>query len=177
MPRAKATDGISAEAQAVLAAGFAAGRPSAFIAQAVLDTTGETVSERTVGRRAAEWRESKARFERAKEQYAAMKAAGMDGGQMIEALAFERLLNDPDALTGSEPIEFHKLGLEAEKIALKKREIAVRERVVDLETKKVALLEARERRAIAVLAGEDKGAAMTDEERVAAIREIYGIRS
>jgi hypothetical protein len=175
VPREKATDRISEEAQGILARGFAQGKPAPWIAQAVKDATGETVAERTVARRAAEWRETKARFERAREQYAAMKAAGFDGGQMIEALAFDRLVESPEALTGADPIKFHALGLEAEKIALKKREIAVRERAMEIEEKKVALLEAREARAIAAVS--EKGEALTAEERVQRIREIYGIAS
>jgi hypothetical protein len=173
MPRAKATDGLSAEGQNAMARGFAAGWTAERIAQAVLDATGEVVAERTVSRRMAEWRESKARFERAKEQYRAMKEAGLDGVQMLQSLAFEKLLDDPDALTGSDPLGFHALGLEAEKVALKKREIEVRERAVAIDERRIKLLEDREGRAIAALTKVD--AELTDEQRVDEVRSILNL--
>jgi hypothetical protein len=156
-----------------MAAGFAAKWTAERVAQAVLDATGEVVAERTVARRAAEWRESKARFARAKEQYAAMKEAGLDGVQMLQSLAFERLLDDPDALTGGDPLAFHALGLEAEKVALKKREIEVRERAIAVGEKKLAMLEAREKRLVAAL--QDNTAEVSDAERLAKVKEIVGL--
>jgi hypothetical protein len=175
MPRAKVTDGMSEEGQRVMLQGFAEGHTALWITGAIADATGEVVAARTVARRAAEWRDKCAQFDRAKQQYAAMKAAGLDGVQMIRALAFDRLVENPEALTGADPIKFHGLGLEAEKVALKKREMDLRARQIAVEERKLGMLEAREQRAVKVL-GDDKPE-MTAEERVREIREIYGLRN
>ena len=132
------------------------------------------MKERTVSRRMAEWEESRARFERAKEQYRAMTEAGIDGAQMIEAKAFERIMDEADPFAGCDPIAFHALGLDAKKVALKEREIAVRERVAAIDEQKMALLVEREKRAVAVLSGE-KGDKLTAEERLERAKEIYGL--
>jgi hypothetical protein len=174
MARAKATDGLSEAGRNVMTRGFVAGWTAAAIALAVQEATGEVVKERTVSRRMAEWEESRDRFERAREQYRAMKEAGIDGAQMIEAKAFERMMDEADPFGGCDPIAFHALGLDAKKVALKEREIAVRERVAAISEQKMALLESREKRAIAVLSGE-KGEKITAEERLERAKEIYGL--
>ncbi len=178
MPRARITDQLSEAGTAAMLRGFAAGRTAAFIAQAVLDATGEVVSERTVARRAAEWREEseerRAQRERMADLVEAMKAGGMDGSEMIQALAIDHLVEHPEALTGADPIELQGMSLDAEKVRLKKRELDIRERVVAIDERKLEMLQAREQRAIAAL-GDDK-VQMTAEERLEEIRSIYGIR-
>jgi hypothetical protein len=175
MRSGKITDSLSEAAQKVMLQGFADQRTAVWISQAILDATGERVKERTVSRRAKEWRDAQEQFDRAKRQYAAMKAAGLDGVEMLQALAFDRLVENPGALTGADPIQFHSLGLEAEKVAMKRRELDLRARQIAIGEKKLALLEAREARAVAVL-GSDKPE-LTAEERLREIREIYGLRN
>jgi hypothetical protein len=165
---------LSEEGQRVMLQGFVEKHTALWISRAIETATGERVADRTISRRMAEWRSERDNFDRAKQQFAAMKAAGLDGVQMMQALAFDRLVENPGALTGSDPIDFHKLGLEAEKLALKKREIDARERMLALEERRAAMVEAREKRAIAAL-GEDKPE-MSAEERLTEIRGIYGIR-
>lgn len=155
--------------------GFAEGHTALWVAGAIADATGEVVAERTVARRAAEWRDAREQFDRAKQQYAAMKAAGLDGVEMLQALAFERLVENPGALTGADPIKFHGLGLEAEKVALKKREMDLRARQIAVAEKKMALLESREARAVAVL--EEDNPDITPEMRVEKVKEILGLRA
>jgi hypothetical protein len=179
MPIQKAIDGISEAGQALLRKGFAAGRTAAFLAQALHDETGDEMSERTVAREAAIWRadmaDRKARRERMADLVAAMRDAGMDGTQMIQALAIDHLVEHPEALTGADPIELQGLQLEAKKVELKAREIGVRERAMSIDERKLALLEEREKRAVAVLKSEGGERQMTPEERIAEIRSIYGI--
>ena len=180
MPAEKATDRISEAGKRVMLQGFASGRTAAFIAQAIADETGEIVAERTVSRRAAEWRQEmadrKARRERMGDLVAAMRDAGMDGTQMIQALAIDHLVEHPEALTGADPIELQGLQLDAKKVELKEREIAVRERVAAIDERKMAMLEEREKRAVAALTREGGGERkMTPEERIQEIRSIYGI--
>ena len=177
MPRERVTDRISEEAQAAMLRGFSAGWTAARIAQAVLDATGEVVAERTVARRAAEWREEtaerKAQRERMADLVEAMRAGGMDGSEMIQALAIDQLVEHPDALTGADPIALHGMSLDAEKVRQKKRELDIRERVVVVDEKKLALLEEREKRAVAALASGEE--TMSPEERINEIRRIYGL--
>lgn len=178
MPQTKATDSLSDEARAVMARGCAEGRTAAWIVQAVADATGETVAPRTVARRAAEWRSEDARRKAARERMedlvAAMRANDMDASEMIQALAMDHLVEHPEALTGADPIELHGMSLDAEKVRLKKRELDLRERAIAAVERKAKLLEDREERAKAALG--DERQAMSPEERLAEIREIYGIR-
>jgi hypothetical protein len=178
MPVERVTDRLSEDGRQVMLRGFSAGRTAAFIAQAVLDATGEVVAERTVARRAAEWRqeteERQARRERMADLVDAMRAGGLDGSEMIQALAIDQLVEHPESLTGADPIDLHGMSIDAEKVRLKKRELDLRERAVAIDEKKLALIEEREKRAVAAL-GSDK-VTMTAEERLAEIRSIYGIR-
>jgi hypothetical protein len=175
MARKPKTDELSEEAKRIMLAGFTAGRTALWLIGAVKEATGEAVSERTMARRAAEWRGARDQFERAKDNFRAMKEAGLDGGQMIEALAFEQLLTDPTKLTGADPIKFHGLGIESKKVALKEREVAAKERALAIDERRIAMVEAREARAVAVL-GVDKPE-LSAEERLREIREIYGLRN
>jgi len=178
MPRAKVTDGLSAAAQRIMAQGFAQAWTAARIAQAVKDATGEEVAARTVSRRAAEWRGERDRRQGARERMAdlvaAMRAGGMEASEMIQALAMDHLVEHPEALTGADPVELQGLSINSEKVRLKRRELDIRERSVLVNEKKMALLEAREQRAIAAVSGGDEK--MTPEERVKEIRAIYGLR-
>jgi hypothetical protein len=179
MPRAKVTDGLSEAAQAVMARGFADGRPAAFLARAVKDATGEAVSERTVSRRAAEWRAEATRRKAARERMAdlvaAMKAGGMEASEMIQALAMDQLVEHPEALTGADPVELHGMSLDAEKVRLKRRELDIRERSVTVDERKLAMLEAREDRLKAAVEGGEKKD-LTPEERLREVRSILGLR-
>lgn len=174
---AKITDELSPEARIAMADGFAQQWPAARIAQAVLDATGERIAERTVQRRAAEWRMAAERRKLARERMddlvAAMKGGGMEASEMIQALAMDRLVENPEALTGGDPLRVQTLSLQAEELRLKRRQIEVRERAIAVEEKRFGMLEAREARALAAL--EDKGETMTADERVQRIREIYGL--
>jgi hypothetical protein len=179
MPMERATDKISDAGKRTMLQGFAAGKTAACIVQAVKDETGEELAERTVARRAAEWRQEmadrKARREHMSDLVAAMREQGMDGTEMIQALAIDHLVEHPEALTGADPIELHGLQLDAKKVQLKEREIAVRERVAAIDERKMALLEDREQRAIKLLKAEGGERQMTPEERIQEIRSIYGI--
>ena len=162
-----------------MARGFASGWAAYKIAQAVVDETGEEVAERTVARRAAEWRAEMARRKSARERMTdlveAMKAGNMDASEMIQALAMDHLAENPDALTDSDPVEVQGLALSAEKVRLKRREMDLRERAIAVNEKKLALLEDREKRAVAALAGGEE--TMSPEDRIREIKGIYGLAS
>jgi predicted ArsR family transcriptional regulator len=158
--------------------GFAAGWTAERIARALLDESGETVAARTVARRAAEWRAEmdgrQARREHMADLVAAMKDSGMDGSEMIQALAIDQLMDHPEALTGADPIALHGMSLNAEQMRLKKREIDIRERRLAMDERRLAALEAREERARAALETQP-GEEVTPEERLRRVQEIYGL--
>ena len=158
--------------------GFAAGWTAARIVSAVADETGEAVAPRTVARRAAEWREEKRRFDAGKERWAQLLAAAQenptDVSGMIQALAKDYLLQNPNALDDADPIRMSRAAMAAEELAIKRRQVDVKERAVAIDERRAAMLEEREKRAVAALM-DGKGEAITDEERVRRIREIYGL--
>jgi hypothetical protein len=167
---------IGEEAQAIMLRGFAAGWTAERVARAVSEEAGETVSTRTIARRAAEWRAEMARRTSARERMedlvAAMRSGNMDASEMIQALAMDRLVDDPDALAAENPVRVQKLSLQAEELRLKRRKLDVQERQVAVTEKKLALLESRDARVKAVAEKPE----MTAEERLAEIQAIYGIR-
>lgn len=166
----KATDGLSAEAQRVLVAGFRAKSTYAAITRQ-LQALGMEISERAVARAGAEWREEEERRQAATEQMqaliAAMKREEMNAAEIVHALGVQALLEDPEEWRKRDP-------LEAEKLRIQRETLEVRKRQVELGEKKLAAMVEREARAAAVVADEDEK--ITPEERVRRIREIYGIR-
>lgn len=177
MPQRKATDELSAEAWKLMRQGFAAGWTAERIAQSVLDGTGETVSARTVARRAAEWREEKRTFdsgvERWKTLLAAAEANQADASQMILALAQDHLLQNPNALDEADPVKVSRTALEAERMRLLRRKVELEERKVATEERRVKLLEDREARLVATVTDERKE--LTPEQRLREVRSILGL--
>jgi hypothetical protein len=178
----KVTDDLSEEARRVMVLGISEGRSAAFISQAILDATGEQVHERTVSRRASEWRAEvssrKAARERMENLVAAMKAGNMDASEMVQALAMDRLVENPEALTGADPIQLQGLALKGEELRLKRQQLAVRERAIEVVERKLKLSEVREQRAIAATAELEKKAEQGEQisaADVAKIRAIYGL--
>lgn len=166
----KATDGLSAECQRALVAGFRAKLTYAEVTRQ-LRGLGAEISERAVARAGAEWREEEDRRQAACEQMraliGAMKAEDMNAAEIVHALGVQALLDDPEEGRKRDP-------LEAEKLRIQRETLEVRKRQVELAEKKLAAMVEREARAAAVVADEDEK--ITPEERVRRIREIYGIR-
>jgi hypothetical protein len=177
MPRAKATDGLSEAARAEITRGLAEGWTAERIAQAVLDTTGEKVAERTVSRRMAEWQAEAARRklgrERMQDFVAACQERGIDPASYYQALVMDVMEQNPEALSGADPIKLHGLGLAAQETALKARALDIKERAIAIDEKKLALLEAKEERTLAALT--KSTGTKTPEDRLREIEEIYGI--
>lgn len=177
MPATKATDNITEQARAIMMRGFAQGWAVVRIVQAISDDTGEQLSPRTVARRAQEWRAEVSRRQEARERVgmivAAAKENGFDGSQIIQALATDHLFEHPEALTGADPIEIQTLNLKAEELRIKRRQLAIREREVAAVERRAQLAEEKEKRALEALA--DHGEAISPEQRVEKIREIYGL--
>ncbi len=179
MPRLthKATDGLGAEAQRIMVCGFRERKTYRAIAKD-LAAIGEEVPERTIARRAVEWRSEQARREAAREYVsnlvAGMKENDLSSAEMVQALSMQALMEDPAAFTASDPMKVQFHGLMAEKIRIEKRRQELAERKLGLDERKLRLIEDREVRVKATL--EKPAETMTAEERLREIRTIYGIR-
>jgi hypothetical protein len=174
----KVTDDLSDAGQALMRRGFAEGRSAALIVVTVMTATHEVVSERTVARRRIEWQAEVDRRKRARERMedlvASLKDSGMATSDTIMALARERLEENPEALTGADPIELHGMALKAEEVALKRRQLDIRDREVALDERKAVAMEAREARAREAV-GELVEKKITPEQMADKIREVYGL--
>ncbi len=179
MPRLvhKATDGLSAEAQRVMIGGFRARKTYAAIARDLVEI-GEEVQERTIARRAAEWRQSQERRENARlyvhDLVGAMKAQDVTAAEMVQALATDALLADPEAFTSGDPETVQRQNLKAEELRIKRAEMETRRRALELDERRFTALQEREQKA-RDLAAESEQREMTPGEMRAKIREIYGL--
>ena len=174
----KKTDDLSAAAREILARGAKELRPARFVAQEILDATGETVAERTVARRLAELRGEEERRRLARERYADLVRA-IDGGNLsapdaLRALAYQQLMDNPDALSGENALDLQRTAIAAEELRLKRRALEVRERGLAVVEKRLELLEEKEKRAREILDA-SKGEQISDEERLRKARELYGL--
>jgi len=173
----KATDGLSAEALRVMTSGFRAKKTYRAIALDLADI-GSKVPERTIARRGHEWQAEQSRRQGAREQVqdlvAAMKSENLSAAEMLQALAVEELMRDPAAWSGKDPLRVQSQGLQAEKLRIEREAMETRKREVAMAERRLDLVEARERRAAAVL--EKPEAELTPEQRLLEIQAIYGIR-
>jgi hypothetical protein len=173
----KSTDGLPDEAVRILIGGFRARKTYAAIARDLAEI-GAEVPERTIARRASEWRQAQERRDQAREYVhdlvAAMKSQDMRADEMVQALATEAVLSDPEAFTSGDPIKLQGLNIRAQANQLKAQELAIRERLLTMEEQRLRLLTAREERAKAALAKPE--GQMTPEQRLQEVRDIYGIR-
>lgn len=168
---------LSPEAHRVMVRGLREGLTSRMIAGRIAQECGEKVSERTVARRAAEWRADQARLRGKQEDVAALVAAmkqqDFTAEEMISALALQALMADPEKFAAADVMDVQDRNLAAREVAIKQQKLELQSRQVALQERRVKLLEERERRAMAAL--EEKDETMTPEDRVRRIREIYGL--
>lgn len=165
---------ISPEAERVMAAGFRERKPAAIVAGLVRQATGETVAPRTISRRAAAWRAAESRRQAARDQMndlvSAMKANDLTAEEMLRALAVQALLENGAALQ-AQPVDLQMLRIEERKVAL-------RERAVENDARRIALLETREKRAVAaadeLAAKAGRGESISPDD-LQKIRDIYGL--
>ena len=184
MPRLahKATDTLPPDAWAVMIAGFRARKTYTAIARDLADI-GQPVPERTIARRAIEFRRDQSRRDGAREQVhnlvAAMKANDLSAAEMVQALAMQALLDDPGAFSAQDPLRVQFQGLMAEEVRIKKRKQELAEQRLALDTQKYRAQQDREERARAAideLAKKDlRGEHLTTSD-IDRIRAIYGLR-
>lgn len=179
----KATDQLSAEGCRVMLAGFRSKLSNRMIAAQIEQATGEVVAERTLGRRHSEWRAEQSRRQAAREQVqdlvAAMKAEDWSAAEMVQALATDALMMDPERFTGADPLKVQGQNLKAEELRLKREEMEMRRRALELDERKFALMADREKRAIEAaeaLAGKAGAGEKLTVEDLNRIREVYGLK-
>jgi hypothetical protein len=162
--------------------GFATKKTNAVIAREILETTGEAVNPRTVGRRAQEWRElqraTEASMEEIRGLVAAMKEGDLTSSDMVQALAMQSLVQNAGDYGKQNPLKLQSQNLRAEEIGLKKQVIALKQREIEVTEAKLKLLQEREDRAKAILAevgkNPERGKSLTTED-MNRIREVYGL--
>lgn len=171
---------ISSEAQRVMVACFAEGLTDPAIAARIKAETNETVAERTIGRRKAAWREETQRRKAGREQMedllAAMKAGDHTASEMVNALAVEALMRDPDGTLSADPIALQQVSIQAERVRLQAKSMELKARQIALDEAKFAVLQEREKRAIALLNGQGKED-LSSDEIVRRVRQMYGMKT
>jgi hypothetical protein len=158
--------------------------PASMTAARILAETGETVAERTIGRRKAEWTAAQNRRqagrERMEDLLLAMESGNRTASEMVNALAMEALMNDPDGFSVMNPIEVQKTSIAAERVRLQRERMELQKRQVALEEAKFELMKQREEKAIAAtreLAQKSASGQSLKPEDFRKIQDIYGINS
>lgn len=177
----KATDDLPAEAWRLMHAGFRMKKTYRAIA-ADLEEIGCEVAERTIARRAVEWRHEQSRKEAVREQVKALVEAMQEGkwesAEMIRALATEALMQNPDAFANSDPLAVQRQNLQAEELRIKRETLELRRQQHELDAAKFEAMQRREEEAkqaadeLAEKAGRGEKLTADDIER---IRGIYGL--
>ena len=179
MPRPLATDRLSSTAQAVMLACFREKLPAAMIVTRIKAETGEEAAERTVARRKSEWDAVQRRRQAGREQMedllAAMRAGDHTASEMVNALAIEALMRDPDGTLTADPIALQQTSIAAERVRLQAKSMELKERQIALDEKKFKVIQDREQRAIAELQGGEKKS-ISAEEMLRKVKDIYGLK-
>jgi hypothetical protein len=174
----KVTDSASPEVLLMMYRGFYNKKTNAAIAREIEAATGERINVRTIGRRGFEWRQIQQRRQEKLEDMEALVAAAEKGNLtaagMIQALATQALLDEPDAFAKQNPLKVQSQNLRAEEIRIKRDTLKLKEREIAVNEAKLQILQEREQRAIAAIS--ESREALTADERLASIREIYGLK-
>lgn len=178
----KATDVLSAEAHRIISAGFRGKSTYSAIAKQ-LAAIGVNVPERTIARRGVEWREEESRRRAAREQMTAlveaMKEGNWSAAEMIQALATDALMMNPDALTGADPLKVQAQNLKAEELRIKRSEMELRRRVVELDEKRLTAALDKEQKTLQAAQDLERKAERGEQispEDIRRIRDIYGLK-
>jgi hypothetical protein len=176
------TDSLSSAAQELMLVCFRQKLSAAMTAAKIKAETGEDVAERTIGRRKSEWEANEKRRKSAREQMQdlldAMRGGNHTASEMVNALAIESLMRDPEGFIDSDPIRMQRTSLLAEQVRLKRDQLDLKKREVALNEAKFDLLKRQKDQAIAEVEALEKKAAAGESistEGLKKIRDIYGI--
>lgn len=158
--------------------------PAAMIAARIAAETGETVAERTIARRKSEWEAEQRRRQAGREQMedllAAARAGDSTASEMVNALAIEQLMRDPEGTLTLDPIELQRTSIAAERVRIQSRRLDLTERQVRLDEAKFELMKSEREKAIKTAeeleAKVSSGKQLTAED-IGRIRSIYGLGS
>jgi hypothetical protein len=183
MARALATDQLSSEARSLMLACFRERMTAAATVARIKEQTGETVAERTLARRKSEWEAEADRRLRGREQMEDLLAAARSGdhtaSEMVNALAIEQLMRDPDGTLSLDPIALQKTSIAAERVRLQRDNLELKRRQIALDEAKFAQLKREKELAIAAtdeLEKAAKGGKQLTADDLRKIRDIYGLR-
>jgi hypothetical protein len=180
--RQRITDSLSTEALRLMTAGFRSRTPSAQLAEQILAATGEMLSERTLYRRRQEWDAEQLRRQAGREQMedllSAMRKGDATASEMVNALALDALMRDPDGFSSLDPIAVQQTSIAAERVRIQARRLELQERAIALDEAKFATMQRQQEAAIkAAEELESKAAAgkQVSPDDIRRIREAYGL--
>lgn len=158
--------------------------PASLVALRIKAETGADVAERTISRRKAEWDAERLRRQRGREQMEdlllASRAGDSTASEMVNALAIEALMRDPEGTLTVNPVELQKLSIAAERVRIQALRLEIQQRALALDESKFELMKQREAKAVAA-ANElkdkvERGVSLTPAD-IERIRGIYGLSS
>ncbi len=154
------------------------------IAARIKAEVGELVAERTIGRRKSEWEAEQKRRQAGREQMddllASMRNGNHTASEMVNALAVEALMRDPEGFAVLNPIDVQRTSIAAERIRLQRSKLELQERIVALDEAKFERMKQREAQAIEATAALEQKAASGQSispEDIRKIREVYGLNA
>jgi hypothetical protein len=178
------TDQLSPEATHLMAVGFRSKTPSAQLVMQIRNATGEVVSERTMARRKQEFEAEQQRRQSGREQMedllSAMRAGDATASEMVNALAMESLMRDPDGFAMLNPIDVQRTSIQAEKVRLQREKLELQKRQMALDEQKFELL--KQQREQVLKAAEDleqkvAGGKQITEDDLRKVKGIYGLNT
>ena len=111
---------------------------------------------------------------------AAMRAGDHTASEMVNALAIEQLMRDPDGTLSADPIALQQTSIAAERVRLQAKSMQLKERQIALDEAKFAAMQKREQAAIAATEELEKAAGSGKQVTLADLRkikEIYGLKT
>jgi hypothetical protein len=184
VPRTRITDQLSSEAQQEMVACFRLKLPASTTAARIKARTGEVVADRTIGRRKSEWEADQQRRRLGREQMedllATMEQGDRTASEMVNALALDALMRDPEGFSSLNPIDVQRTSIAAERVRLQREQMELKRRQIALDEARFELLKQREQKAIeaAEALGQKaaSGQSITPED-LRKIREVYGLNT
>ena len=123
----RAVDSLGDDVRRVIASGLCGHKTAAAIAGDLKTQTGQSVAERTISREMKRLHDQQRRRDASREQARALLAAAREenivASELIQALATQALMEDPESFTGQDAVKVQFANLEAEKIRLKRAKL------------------------------------------------------
>lgn len=158
---------------------FRQGMTAAQTVERVKAETGEEIAERTIGRRKAEWEAEQERRKASREQMedllAAMKAGNHTASEMVNALAVEAMMRDPDVMLSANPVALQQTSIAAERVRLQREQVELKKRQLALDEAKFDRMKQREEQTLDAAKELKKKAAAGESIAPEDLNRIFGI--